>query len=460
MLDKNQVLERIAQSPDGRDSIFYDAMIGDLDFRGHVFDRAVNFSGAVFSGDVDFSDAVFTQPVSFNSSVFHKQAFFRTARFERGANFAQCNFKKVDFFQSRFYGTAYFWRTFFYGKTDFSQITVSRAEWLPPGHAGQANFSWARFHDIAVFTYAEFEWPVYFYRTLFMGDTMMDQCRFDTDVMFSGKQNEVLFPRFGRIDPDTVRRLEEEGLFRPDTECHRTYRNERVSEFVCFNNILSRDDLGETLERLSGQLSTEEAGIILTEWEAGARKMFADNRLVTFRGAQFRDLEKFSFSYADTDNVVMDRAVAGPPEFRARFEARLKSDWSDVFISHASEDKECLARPLASKLREMGYVVWLDESQLEVGDDLVRSLDAGMQQARFGIVALSKAYLEKKWTRYEVEQLLDMSRRSGKKLFFLWHGVDEDQVRAWSPELAGKTALITERFSIDAMAGKLARAMR
>lgn len=39
-----------------------------------------------------------------------------------------------------------------------------------------------------------------------------------------------------------------------------------------------------------------------------------------------------------------------------------------VFISHASEDKEDVARPLASGLQEKGYRVWFDEFTLRVGD--------------------------------------------------------------------------------------------
>ena len=36
----------------------------------------------------------------------------------------------------------------------------------------------------------------------------------------------------------------------------------------------------------------------------------------------------------------------------------------DVFISHASEDKESIVRELATLLRELGLVVWFDEFEL------------------------------------------------------------------------------------------------
>lgn len=45
----------------------------------------------------------------------------------------------------------------------------------------------------------------------------------------------------------------------------------------------------------------------------------------------------------------------------------------DVFISHASEDKDAVVRPLAHALREGGLSVWYDEFELKLGDSLRRS---------------------------------------------------------------------------------------
>ena len=42
----------------------------------------------------------------------------------------------------------------------------------------------------------------------------------------------------------------------------------------------------------------------------------------------------------------------------------------DVFISHASEDKEEVVRPLANALKDEGLSVWYDEFELKIGDSL------------------------------------------------------------------------------------------
>ena len=59
----------------------------------------------------------------------------------------------------------------------------------------------------------------------------------------------------------------------------------------------------------------------------------------------------------------------------------------DIFISHASEDKADVARPLAAHLEHLGLKVWLDEFELTLGDSLrpirpVRKLRTGRMGRR------------------------------------------------------------------------------
>ena len=50
----------------------------------------------------------------------------------------------------------------------------------------------------------------------------------------------------------------------------------------------------------------------------------------------------------------------------------------DLLISHATEDKAALVRPLAHALQHRGVEVWYDEFELRVGDSLRRKIDAGI----------------------------------------------------------------------------------
>jgi len=50
----------------------------------------------------------------------------------------------------------------------------------------------------------------------------------------------------------------------------------------------------------------------------------------------------------------------------------------DVFICHASEDKEDFVRPLAERLRQQHLDVWYDEFSLKIGDSLTQNIDEGL----------------------------------------------------------------------------------
>ena len=68
------------------------------------------------------------------------------------------------------------------------------------------------------------------------------------------------------------------------------------------------------------------------------------------------------------------------------------TEW-DVFISHASEDKAAVARPLADILAASGVTVWLDEAELILGDSLREKIDAGLNQSQFGVVIPQSQFL-------------------------------------------------------------------
>ena len=132
----------------------------------------------------------------------------------------------------------------------------------------------------------------------------------------------------------------------------------------------------------------------------------------------------------------------------------------DAFISHASEDKEDLVRPLAEKLQQAGFSIWYDEFQLKVGDGLRRSIDRGLANSRFGIVVLSPDFFAKNWPQYELDGLVAKEMSGGKVVLPLWHKVSKDEVMRYSPSLADKVALSTVTYTIDELVEKLGEVLR
>jgi hypothetical protein len=134
----------------------------------------------------------------------------------------------------------------------------------------------------------------------------------------------------------------------------------------------------------------------------------------------------------------------------------------DVFISHASEDKEALVRPLAHALRDEGLTVWFDEFELRVGSSLRRSIDMGLARSRFGIVVLSGSFFQKGWTNYELDGLVtrDVASGGGQIILPIWHRVTKDEVIGFSPSLADRVALNSSQQTVEEMAHEIANVVR
>ena len=113
----------------------------------------------------------------------------------------------------------------------------------------------------------------------------------------------------------------------------------------------------------------------------------------------------------------------------------------DVFISHASEDKEAIARPLADELRARDCSVWYDEFELLLGDSLRTKLSLGLRQSRVGVVILSRSFFAKRWTEWELNGLTARQMAGEPNVLLpVWHDVGSDEVRAFSAPLADVVA--------------------
>jgi hypothetical protein len=131
----------------------------------------------------------------------------------------------------------------------------------------------------------------------------------------------------------------------------------------------------------------------------------------------------------------------------------------DVFISHASEDKAEVARPLAHLLAGHRLRPWIDECELKPGDSLRAKIDEGLRESRFGLVVISPHFLIKPWTNAELGGLFAREIRESEVLVPVWHRVDASQVAARSPLLADRVAMQTAG-GLQAIAARVAEMLR
>lgn len=134
----------------------------------------------------------------------------------------------------------------------------------------------------------------------------------------------------------------------------------------------------------------------------------------------------------------------------------------DVFVSHATEDKDSIVRPLAAALQAEGLIVWYDEFELRIGSSLRRSIDAGLAHSRFGVVVLSESFFKKGWANYELDGLVtrEMAEGGRQLILPLWHRVTKDEVIEYSPSLADKLALRTADYTVEEIAAEIASVIR
>jgi hypothetical protein len=122
----------------------------------------------------------------------------------------------------------------------------------------------------------------------------------------------------------------------------------------------------------------------------------------------------------------------------------------DVFISHASEDKPNVARPLAEALASQNLRVWFDEFTLKLGNSLRRSIDEGLRASHFGIVILSRAFFQKQCAQAELNGLFAMDLAGRNVMLPIWHELDAAAVLSYSPMLADRVALSTSSATVVA----------
>jgi len=114
----------------------------------------------------------------------------------------------------------------------------------------------------------------------------------------------------------------------------------------------------------------------------------------------------------------------------------------DVFLSHATEDKAAVADPLRKALISAGISVWIDESEMRIGDSMRLSMEKGLSMSRWGVVVISPSFLGKYWTQAELDALFAMEKVDRKVVLPVYYGITPAEVREKHPILASRKAIL------------------
>ncbi|MDA7418836.1 toll/interleukin-1 receptor domain-containing protein [Xenophilus arseniciresistens] len=116
--------------------------------------------------------------------------------------------------------------------------------------------------------------------------------------------------------------------------------------------------------------------------------------LSPFRGKEAEGAERIAaleeFTYVSS--LLNDRM------FSAQFVKSPRG--AKIFISHSSADKT-FVRSLAVDLASIGHQPWVDEWQILAGESIVERVGAGIEDADFMVVVLSKSAVSSQWVENE-----------------------------------------------------------
>lgn len=202
-------------------------------------------------------------------------------------------------------------------------------------------------------------------------------------------------------------------------------------EHTGVSDLPNADLIADTLS-VSKHDVIDQIDILEVEAAVEVSRTFGDNVVVWITGVGKRMLEQ------STRRSKKDALTSG-------LQSRGSSEMWDLFICHASEDKDVVARPLAEHLKAVGLRVWYDEFTLSLGDSLRESIDYGLTNSRFGVVILSHNFFAKNWPQKELDGLFAKEAQGEKAILPVWHNIDRAGVLKYSPMIADRVAVNTIR---------------
>lgn len=132
-----------------------------------------------------------------------------------------------------------------------------------------------------------------------------------------------------------------------------------------------------------------------------------------------------------------------------------RPDLRDVFLCHAWDDRQGIAKELYDLLVTKGVSVWFSEKDVTLGVPLMRAIDKGLANSRIGLVLVTPALLR----RLPQEGIADKELSAliaRDQLVPIVHNTTYEALREVSPLLASRTGLSTAEEPISDVVAKIA----
>jgi hypothetical protein len=215
-----------------------------------------------------------------------------------------------------------------------------------------------------------------------------------------------------------------------------------ISAYEAANLLVGEFEFQGIVNELSQVLEVRKSTVM---WELQQHSIRTGNQQTTaLCGSLARKIGAVGGRVARDIRIRLDAETLA----RRQKEGTSESDkvW-DVFISYAGPDWDPFARQVKNALEQNGLSVWHAEVELKVGDSLHRAIDRGLGKSRYGVVVLSPAFFDRKWPQSELDGLLALETPSRKVIRPVWYNLNEEEVKRFSPILAGDMLRVQMKVS-------------
>jgi hypothetical protein len=130
-------------------------------------------------------------------------------------------------------------------------------------------------------------------------------------------------------------------------------------------------------------------------------------------------------------------------------------DLRHIFLCHAWNDRQGVAKELCDLLVARNVSVWFSENDIGLGEPFLRAIDKGLVKSRIGIVLVTPALLKSLPAAGVADKELSVLLQRDQ-LVPIVHNTTYDALREVSPMLASRNGLDTAEMSMADVAAKLA----
>lgn len=130
-------------------------------------------------------------------------------------------------------------------------------------------------------------------------------------------------------------------------------------------------------------------------------------------------------------------------------------DLRHIFLCHAWDDRQGVAKELYDLLVSRDVSVWFSENDIGLGEPFLRAIDKGLVKSRIGIVLVTPALLKRLPAAGVADKELSVLL-ARDQLVPIVHNTTYEALREVSPMLASRNGLDTAEMSMADVAAKLA----